>query len=586
MPSEFFALREAWLALEEPSEEVREDARARLFEEIALEDSQQRGESTEQKQRRGGPRLHSRLAIAVLLGLLLLLTWATLTLAFGWHVLFGSAQRASHSSKVFKDFDTLDVGAPLGMASGVIPNQTRLVAIFGRIRLWVAPTRAGGYCFTIAGGGGCDRLGTLPLAVTYAMSGSSRSGDMGIGVANMREIYGAVNPRWSESVELRFDDGAVIRPRVVWVSAPIAQGFFYQPISLDHRRAGHRLLEVVALDAEGNIVDVDESMLHRSYYGRPPRDAVVGEAAEVAHVETPIGDAIVWQAPSRFDTTCTWLELAGRFYYLDVCRLPGYPPLRWTGQLVRHGNLVLFYAADIPSGGSVRLDFADGHHVRIRPDRDGFVLYRVARPAFLKSGQPWSYTVVAANGKRLLRSDLSLPPLTSQVYAERTVRLPDGQFASLSRKAIVAKARKLIDFRVEQGTRVTAWVIPMRGGGRCYVYPSGGGCALPGNHDSPLGAQIHGGAAFVLLAGAVREDVATYELRYEDGAVERLHPVEGFIMHEIPSSHYARGHRLELVIARARDGHELARQAQPARATGVYPCEKPVDIGHGVRACP
>ena len=55
----------------------------------------------------------------------------------------------------------------------------------------------------------------------------------------------------------------------------------------------------------------------------------------------------------------------------------------------------------------------------------------------------------------------------------------------------------------------------------------------------------------VLLAGQVREDVATYELRYEDGAVERLHPVEGYILHEIPSSHYVRGHRLELVIARA-----------------------------------
>jgi hypothetical protein len=103
---------------------------------------------------------------------------------------------------------------------------------------------------------------------------------------------------------------------------------------------------------------------------------------------------------------------------------------------------------------------------------------------------------------------------------------------------------------------------------------------------SPLGAQIHGGAAFVLLAGLVREDVATYELRYKDGATARLHPVEGLIMYEIPPRHYARGHRLALLIARGRDGHVLARQAIPDRAPGVYPCKRPVEIGGGNTVCP
>jgi hypothetical protein len=585
MPTEFYELREAWLAVPEPREEAREGARARLFQEIVREQSARLGQVGEPKRERSGLRLRSRFALVLVLVLLLLFVWATLTLAFGWNVVFGNAPRAPHNSKVFEDFNTLDVLAPPGMASGVIANQTRLIATFDGTRLWVAPTKGGGYCFTI-GGGGCDALGTSPLGVTYSGSGAGQEGYL----PNLREVYGTVNPRWSESVEIRFEDGTVIRPRIVWVSAPIAQGFFYQPIGRGHRRAGHRLREVVALDSHGNIVDVDYGMDRRSYYNGPPQDAVVSKAAELARAETPVGNAVVWRAPSRFDTSCTWLELARRFYYLDTCRVAGYPSTS-NGGLVQRGNLVLFYDFGIPNGGSVRLDFADGHHVRLSSNREGFVLYRVVPPAFLASGQPWSYTVIGANGKRLLRSDLSLPSTASSAEEERTVHLPDGQIAFVPRNAIVAKARKLITFRAkefrgERRPRVTVWVMPLHGGGRCYVYPGGTDCAAPGSHASPLGAQGHGGATFVLLAGLVRKDVATYELRYRDGATERLHPVDGFIMYEIPPSHYAPGHRLELVIARARNGHVLAEQAIADRARGVYPCKRGIHIGGGNTVCP
>jgi hypothetical protein len=408
MSSEFFVLREAWLALDEPSEDVRADARARLYEEIALEQSELLARPREKERDRSGLRLHSRLAIVVVLGLVLLLTWATLTLAFGWHVIFGSAQRASHNSRIFEDFNTLDVGAPKGMASGVMPNQTRLVATFGRYRLWVAPTRAGGFCSMTVGGplgsGGCERLGTIPLGVGYGMIGRFRGGNSPRDdLADLREVDGFVDPRWSESVEIRFEDGTVIRPRIVWVSEPIAHGFYYQPIGSEHRRAGHRLREVVALDADGNIVGRDD-MLRRSYAGGPPAGAVVDRAEVVARLDTPFGEAVLWNAPSRFETSCTWLELAERFH--GSCQFEGYSS-RWHGELVRRANVVLFYGAGIPSAGSVRLDFADGHHLRLRPDSDGFLLSRVAPSA---RARPTSYTVVAAGGTTLLHSPLWLPP--------------------------------------------------------------------------------------------------------------------------------------------------------------------------------
>lgn len=402
MSSEFTVLREAWLALDAPSEEVREGARARLFEEIASEESEQRlGRTSDQQVRQGGFRRRSRLALVVVLGLLLVLIWATLTLAFGWHVIFGSTPKVPHNSAIYKDFDSLDVGAPAGMASGVIPNETRRVATYDGIPLWVAPTRAGGYCSMMAGSGGCDREGTVPLNVTYMTSGAPVGGgtpeaDLGY----LRELHGAVNPRWSGAVEVRFGDGTAVRPQIVWISKPISQGFFYVPIGDDHRRAGHRLQKVVALDADGNVVAEDSSMSQgQQPSDSPPAGAVVDKAEQVASIETPDGKAVLWRAPSRFDSSCTWLALAGRVYGGE-CSFSGYPPTARV-VLVRRGNgLLLVSGVRLTSSGSLTLGFADGQQLRLTADGEGDLLRPV--PAALRtSGMPTTFSAVDVSGRKL-----------------------------------------------------------------------------------------------------------------------------------------------------------------------------------------
>ncbi len=102
----------------------------------------------------------------------------------------------------------------------------------------------------------------------------------------------------------------------------------------------------------------------------------------------------------------------------------------------------------------------------------------------------------------------------------------------------------------------------------------------------PLVAGIGGGERPVILSAQVTGDVAFLVLEYEDGTVERLEPVEGFVLREIASAHYSRGHRLVLVRALDPDGKELARQAFRPDSAGTYPCDEPVDIGRGVKACP
>ena len=90
MPAEFYDLREAWLAVPAPSEQVRQDARARLFEEIALEQSTQRYQASEPSRMRSGLMRrfrfarwrHSRLRLAIVIVLLLLLLTGCATVTY------------------------------------------------------------------------------------------------------------------------------------------------------------------------------------------------------------------------------------------------------------------------------------------------------------------------------------------------------------------------------------------------------------------------------------------------------------------------------------------------------------------------
>jgi hypothetical protein len=177
--------------------------------------------------------------------------------------------------------------------------------------------------------------------------------------------------------------------------------------------------------------------------------------------------------------------------------------------------------------------------------------------------------------------------LTAPADIEVQKRLPNGERVLLPVKALADQARPIIDFTAENGKQQTLWLMPTSEGGYCYVFNRGGGCP-PKDFKSkvPLGAGIAGGARPVLFEGQVRTDVAAVELRYQDGDVERIKPVEGFVLHEIPSRHYELGHRLQLAVAFDQHGRELAQRPYAPDSPGVFPCEKPVDQGYGEMMCP
>jgi hypothetical protein len=346
--------------------------------------------------------------------------------------------------RVQLSFARLDVGATPDMESGVLAGAARRVTaveIAGRWRvLWVAPTKAGGFCETWTNlFAGCTRdrepprrlregrdVHTFELGVTQSQNAR--------GIVTM--ISGRLLATETERLELRYADGETTELRVVWVSPPIDAGFYLYEVPESHRRVGHQVSELVALDGGGDVI---------------------------------------------------------------------------------------------------------------------------ARQTF------------------------PLPPASE---VEHPVRLPDGELVSLPEKAIVSRARKVIERTAWDRTRLWLWVMPTRDGGECFVSNRMGGCP-PRDYELeiPMAAGIAGGD-LVLFEGQVRSEVALVELHYEDGVVERLRPVEGFILHDIPKRQYERGHRLALAVALGDGGTVLDRDRYRPDSPGVYPCAQPVDIGHGVKACP
>jgi hypothetical protein len=235
---------------------------------------------------------------------------------------FWKAEKAP--PKVVQDFETLSEGAPPGMDPGAIPGETRKATFADGQTLWVAPTRHGGFCTLGAGGGGCDKLGTVPLSVGWQadripLEEMTRPGDPP--TTAFVSISGFIKGKYAESVEVRFADGDAEQLDLAWVSEPIDAGFFYYTIPSERRRAGHEISSVVALDAEGKVVTEDKRAARSA---APPADAVLEKKQAALRLATDRGEVIIWEAPTRYEGRCTWLELGGKETAIAPCVPKGY----------------------------------------------------------------------------------------------------------------------------------------------------------------------------------------------------------------------------------------------------------------------
>lgn len=232
----------------------------------ALADRTDDSDWSEVQRRAGRGNRRSRLlALAVLAAVGAAIAAPALGLSGKVVHLFGSSEPAP--ARVEESFATLDVGAPAGMATGVIAEQTRQVleqpvGEGRRAVLWVAPTKAGGFCMTLGLGkldsaphelgGGCDRDRVLPFA-----PGLSAPGPMSPAGKILRGpvLYsGSVLIDEARTVRFDFEDGAQATVPLVWVSEPIDAGFFVYALPEEHWADGHHPTTASVEDESGKIL--------------------------------------------------------------------------------------------------------------------------------------------------------------------------------------------------------------------------------------------------------------------------------------------------------------------------------------------
>lgn len=146
------------------------------------------------------------------------------------------------------DFEELGRGVPAGMDTRVIAAEARTLleirlADGAPARLFVAPTRQGGFCLEIEGlGGGCDAARKIPFDVGFA----AKRYPQGPAV-----VYGSALSSEAVEAEIRSASGEIQRVVLTRVSAPINAGFFVANVRAIARGFP---IHVTLRDGEGDVV--------------------------------------------------------------------------------------------------------------------------------------------------------------------------------------------------------------------------------------------------------------------------------------------------------------------------------------------
>jgi hypothetical protein len=292
--------------------------------------------------------------------------------------------------RVVVDFARLDVGAPRGMETEVLAEQTRKILVpiqNGRtVTLWVAPTRKGGFCtFVEHGGGGCLPPYSVPLAPSIEI----RGGITPDGVIRRGPVLisGSVGIPEADAIELRYRGGEVDRQRLTWVSKPIGVAFFAFDDARDHWN-DNRPNELVVLDADGATLRT-EPLHFRPPPGidaktGAPNEAVVDQGRKLIAVRTHTGaETALWVAPTTDGRSCYWLRY-GTGGFGGGC--PAKTALRPFGLGRSQGaGVVLLWGGPLQQDiAEVQVRYQDGERDLVRVV-DAMALWEI-RPAHFRRG--------------------------------------------------------------------------------------------------------------------------------------------------------------------------------------------------------
>src|SRR4051794_29912859 len=204
------------------------------------------------------------------------------------------ANSKSAPNEVKKQFADLAIGAPARWAPQVEAAQARVVATFSIAghprKLWVAPTRRGGYCYTFERAfGGCrqttaDRaVGVNKIGVTWQGPPPRSTGEF------VTRVGGDVTVPAAARITARYADGTTTDIPFVWVSKPIAAGFFTYDVPTAHWSKARRLLSLSLFARDGRRIGRQSFLLRpRPRVVRLPPGRVTGPRERRLPTQPPV----------------------------------------------------------------------------------------------------------------------------------------------------------------------------------------------------------------------------------------------------------------------------------------------------------
>jgi hypothetical protein len=302
--------------------------------------------------------------------------------AFGHPIIdFGKAEKGP--TKIVNDFGSLEVGAPEGMAPGVLPHEARKitsVSIDGKEHvLWIAPTKQGGFCeqwSDLFGGCRADRHDAFAKRIGVTMAGDA---DV---------LGGSFFQSGGARLELSYADGTSDEIPFVWVSAPIEAGFYLFRVPDAHRVAGNRPTEISLFDDSGKrlareaLHDYAAAGPHPVTHELPgypnlsvPAEAIWEQRHQLFDLRADDGAHIgAWVAPERGGGTCFWTNQA------MGCSHGAERPLgpeRSLGLSFSGGGTHVALCCTVgPLVDRVEARFEDGDRIELAP-REGYLVWPI-----------------------------------------------------------------------------------------------------------------------------------------------------------------------------------------------------------------
>lgn len=166
-----------------------------------------------------------------------------------------------------------------------------------------------------------------------------------------------------------------------------------------------------------------------------------------------------------------------------------------------------------------------------------------------------------------------------RVLEHRTFPPPPVHVAPVEQPQPVTQAQELARIRARGGSEeVSLLVARASDGGYCQIVRSdrrrsNRGCSIarPKPNEIGVSAMNFGGGApdgILLLVGPVGSDIATLELRYQNGRTATLPLSDGWALFEVESADYVQGRRPEILIGRDVSGRKIASERLPWAAAG------------------